>query len=402
MTQRLNVVTLWVSATLWLAACGDVQVSLESAQTLAGNDQSATLAAELQTQIVGPATALRAAVAEPSLTPLTAAPSDTPLPVASPTLGVETSPPTSAPRATPAPPSATQVAPPPQKTSTVISSPRVAAFTVGPNPVERGSTLTVAWDVPGAAEVSIWPMTYDRKTGRWYRVPAGQSFQLLPSPAATGSASGQQTLSIKIDSRYPIQFELQALGADGTTVVATSEVIRFKCYPNLVSGTGFCPYPPETVPAVYQAFEYGHLIWRGDLAQTYVLSNNQSYYIPWSLIPNSAESASVTTPPVGLYPPGEHFAGLWSSHTLQAGVIGSSPPESRALTVGEILGWATGPEQVYSMPMQKDLENTSSGIHQDSIKLTLPDGRFAVLILYNGYYGTHGPGWGMLNPPWGR
>jgi hypothetical protein len=43
----------------------------------------------------------------------------------------------------------------------------IGAFTASPNLVERGSSVTLSWDVPGAAQIAIWPMVFDLKTGRW-------------------------------------------------------------------------------------------------------------------------------------------------------------------------------------------------------------------------------------------
>ncbi len=217
------------------------------------------------------------------------------------------------------------------------SSLAVKSFAASPNPVDRNAQLTLSWDVAGAASVTLWPMTYDRKLGRWFRIPAGAPGYPYSSPAASGSAKGQWTMRVPSDARYSLRFELEAADASGAKIVAATDVIDLTCYPS-VTGSGYCPFPAQSVQGAYQPFEQGLLIWRGDTQQIYILSANQTYYIPWSLQSAINSTNSLPPPPTGLYAPADRFAGLWSSFRLIAGVLGTTPPEWRTLTVAEILG----------------------------------------------------------------
>lgn len=277
----------------------------------------------------------------------------------------------------------------------------IKSFAVSPNPVERGAVLTFSWNAPGATGVSIWPMTYDPKTAKWYRLTGGDVYQSA-SLTEFASAVGQATVSVPSDARYSYRFDLEATGASGAKVTATSEIISLRCYPPLGS-SGYCPFPAQSIQASYQPFEYGHLIWRGDTQEIFILSTNQAYHIPWSLQPAIPQTNPITPAPPGLYAPAERFAGLWSSFSKDASVVskaataGIGTPESHTLALCEILGWATAPEQTYTMNMQIDLDDTQSGVLFDNMVLSLPDQRLMHLILYDGANGTTGPMWSMIS-----
>lgn len=273
--------------------------------------------------------------------------------------------------------------------------PTIQSFTVSPSPVERGTELTLRWDAPGATRVSIWPMTYDRKVGAWYRVPAGQVYQSV-SPADFDTTTGQMTIAVPDDARYAYRFELEATGASGSKVTATSEVVDLTCHPPL-GWSDHCPFPVQDVKASYQPFERGFLIWREDTQEVFLFSTHPDDYLPWSLQSTIQPTRPIPSPPPGLHAPAERFAGLWSSLDLQVTSV-SSASQPRTLPLGEILGWAKAPEQTYTMRMQYDLDNTRGAAVFDYLYLTLPDGQVMSLVPYDGVDGTTGPSWTIIDP----
>ena len=294
-------------------------------------------------------------------------------------------------------PAGTVVPPTPAASPTRPTSLAVVALTVSPNPVERGGEVSVRWDVPFAVKVTLWQMTYDRQTGRWYRHTEEVPGFPLASPAVSSSTQGEWTGRVPGDARYSFRFELEARDSEGRLVEATSDVVELRCYPS-IAGSGYCPFAPQTAAGEYQPFEKGHLLWRGDTGQVLIIPANPDYYLPWSLEQPAPETRPIGEPPAALFPPAGRFAGLWSSHLVQAIPTGAATLEQHSLPLGALLGWATAPEQAYSLTVQVDLDNTQSGILNDHLFVSLPDGRVASLILYNGARGVNGPAWTILEP----
>jgi hypothetical protein len=67
--------------------------------------------------------------------------------------------------------------------------------------------------------------------------------------------------------------------------------------------------------------------------------------------------------------------------------------EGQTLTVGKLLGWATGPEQVYTMQQQVGL-----GINGYVKLLSLPDEDIALLLLGSDIQDNGGPDWHIIKP----
>ena len=273
----------------------------------------------------------------------------------------------------------------------------VVSFTASPNPVDRGQELTLSWDVAFALKITVWPMTYDRKTGRWSRLDEDAGPDPMGLPHTSNDASGQWTGRVPDDARYPLRFEVEAFDDQGARVIGSSEVVALRCYPSIASG-GYCPLAPATIDAAYQSFELGYLIWRADTDHILVISANPAYYLPWSLEASTPRVRPIPAPPAGRLPPGWRFAGLWSSFDVTVPSVGAATPELRTLALSELLGWATGPQVEYEMRAQIDLDNTQSGILNDRLFVSLPDGRLAALILYDGAQGATGPAWSFVEP----
>jgi hypothetical protein len=256
---------------------------------------------------------------------------------------------------------------------------QVVSFTVAPNPVERGGTVKVKWNVTGASHVALWQMTYDSKLGRWYR--------RLPSPVTTGAEVGEWAITVPEDADRTLRFELEATDASGNSISTTSDEIQLVCHPIFFDPDYFpawCPSAPQTTPAALQSFEHGHMVWCSDTGQVYVLLQHPERLNEWSAYPAPGQAADVGVPPAGLYAPGEHFAGVWVEldEHLQS-----------------TLGWATAPEQTYVLTSQLSL---SSGFYmglQDDLFLSWPDGQVAHLSVYlSAPNHDNGPAWTFITP----
>jgi hypothetical protein len=248
---------------------------------------------------------------------------------------------------------------------------RVLSFTVAPNPVERGGRVTVTWNVAGASRVTLWRMQYGSKMGYWYR---------LRPPDTSGSATGEWTIVVPHDAtwqrtaavdqpHWDLKFELEATDDAGNSVVATSEEIRFICHPpvfdlNVTWVT--CAHPAATTRAAFQPFEHGHMIWRADTGQVYVLLEHTKHASPWRVHHPTGPTVDTGGPPTGLYAPGEHFRETWIhlDESWQSA-----------------LGWATASERTYDLTSQLSLLGGHPIAGNDDLYLSWPDGRVAHLLV---------------------
>ena len=274
-----------------------------------------------------------------------------------------------------APPAGSSATPP------AVSELAIKSFTVNPNPVERGATLTVSWDVPGAARTTLLAMRGPTGShGDLWWSPASEEFGL---PLTFSSATGHTTVLVPGNMSHQVfRFDLEAIDALGMKVTANSEDIRLKCAPPLTGqDQTLCPFPAQVVRASYQPFEHGYLIWRGDTQEIFVLLANEAYASGWSLHPTIDLRPTLTLAPPELYEPSERFAGLWASDW------GKTPT-----ALSEILGWATEPEQAYDMTMQFTWGNGGS-VPSAVLLLSFPDQHVVSLIALDGANSTSGPAW---------
>ncbi len=122
-------------------------------------------------------------------------------------------------------------------------------------------------------------------------------------------------------------------------------------------GEGCPAEPAREVQAAYQPFERGHMVWRADWGEVYVHFNDRSaYHFIESVLDSAPDNPVTEMPPEGFYKPVSGFGRVWGNF----------------VDVRERLGWATAPEQGYTMRVQQvRVEPTVFVLHY----LTLPDGR---------------------------
>lgn len=92
-----------------------------------------------------------------------------------------------------------------------------------------------------------------------------------------------------------------------------------------------------TMPAAYQPFERGFMLWRGDIGMIFVFSKDGYYYIfPSEQYSGLPDNPITDTPPDGRSLPTSGFGKVWGS----------------SANIRDLVGWALGGEQSYTMTFQ--------------------------------------------------
>ena len=122
------------------------------------------------------------------------------------------------------------------------------------------------------------------------------------------------------------------------------------------------PVTAFTVQAAYQPYDTGFMIWRADTGEVYAFFNSGSFGVyPESYYASLMETIDNVTTPAGRVRPIRGFGRVW---------WGNYPDFSYSL------GWATAPEEGYTMNIQTLVDGSTS--------FALPTGR--VLKWYRGLW----------------
>jgi hypothetical protein len=302
--------------------------------------------------VVGTPTPLVVALtATPTSTPEpTRGPTDTPQPTPTSTSTPEpTTAPTNTPRPTPTPTLTLQ--PTLQPTSTPGEPPQIRSFTASPDPIERGGSVTLAWEAPGTISVGITRLSEDG--------------DIFLTPEAVGlPASGSITLQVPDDYVEHVKYYLS--GVLHKAYVTVGIICRYDEYiaPR-------CPLTQDDVWAAYEPFEWGHMVWRSDTLEIYVLHADgtyETYEDTW----HEGDPVDIPgTPPPGLHAPVRGFGNLYAQQ-----------PHVR-----ERLGWATSLEAGYTMHVET-IRGGSGRYPGRSIYFTLPDNRAVNLYPFTSTWTT--------------
>lgn len=225
----------------------------------------------------------------------------------------------------------------------------IHTFDVQPRTVAAGGPLTLTWEVSGVNGVSLW-MWHEALPTR--RVSLSGTGTLLP-------LSGSLTISAPTEvtsARFTI-FGQDGTGQEGIPVTITCT------YPWFAAGERqtFCPNAPARLAqAAYQPFERGLMIWfEGRVWWLDANGNGRIDPDRWA----GGDVVYSETPPQGLFQPIRGFGTLW---VADAGVRSA-------------LGWATAPEQGYTIQVQETNDFARPGqrgsYYASEVVLTLPDGR---------------------------
>jgi hypothetical protein len=238
--------------------------------------------------------------------------------------------------------------PTPAPTTTLPGRQGILSFTATPTTVERGGTVTLAWDTIRVGGVSITRLSGD-----------GGIF--LETEALDLAATGSLTLEVPEHYVESVTYYLGARSASGALYKAYATVKILCPYSDHLAPR--CPLDRKQVWAAYEAFERGHMVWRDDTREITVLYNDgsfESYEDTWQ----EGDPVDIPgSPPPRLFAPVRGFGHLYAGQSH----------------VRERLGWATTAEVGYTMTVETILGG--SGLHRVvSTYLTLPDDR--VISLY--------------------
>ncbi|NIV36619.1 MAG: hypothetical protein GWN58_46455 [Anaerolineae bacterium] len=285
----------------------------------------------------------------PAATP---APTQTPSPtepVAMPGPTLEPSPAvTSTPQSTSTPARQPTHTPSPTPTQPPKPSVYIRTFTASPDPIERSGTVTLTWDAPGAEAVGITRLS-----------PTGDIF--LEPEAHDLPAQGSMDLQVPDNYVESVKYYLGARDATGELAQAYVTVGVLCSYDEYIAPR--CPLSQVHPWAAYEPFERGHMVWREDTREIYVLYDDGDYETYLDTWQEGDPVVIPGTPPPGLYAPVRGFGNLYASQ-----------PQAR-----ERLGWATAEEEGYTMWVET--RPGGSGRYPGiTTYFTLPDG--TVLNLY--------------------
>ena len=217
----------------------------------------------------------------------------------------------------------------------------IRSFTANPDPVERGGTVTLTWNAPPTTSAGIIRLS-----------PEGDIF--LPTEAPYLPASGSITLQVPEEYTERVKYCLGARDANGTlhkAYVTIGIICRYDEY-----FAPRCPLTQDTIWAAYEPFERGHMVWRSDAREIYVLyadGRYETYEDTWH------EGDPVDIP--GAPPPGS-----------QAPVRGFGYLYAHEPGVRQGLGWATDKEAGYTMVVET-IRGGSGRYPGTSTYFTLPD-----------------------------
>lgn len=228
---------------------------------------------------------------------------------------------------------------------------QVITFTASPNPVERGGTLTLSWQVSGLDQIGITRLSES----------AGIYLESLWSEQYGGIFPAQGSLTYTIPDRYVEQIPFVLLNpGKGPLETLTVPII---C-PFAETFTDACPLTRQSTPAAFQPFENGYMVWRADTQAIYILYQNghfEEYADTWV---EGQPDVIDETPPAGYTVPQRGFGQVWGTQAA----------------VREQLGWALGAETAYTMMVE-----VYPGVwnRPDTQRFTLPDGRLIDIYPYS-------------------
>lgn len=235
---------------------------------------------------------------------------------------------------------------PAAETGGAAGGPTIITLTVSPNPVERGGTVTVAWEVRDAARVNVYRSN-----------PANEFADFLTDQPSAGA----WTLTLPEYHVDSAQFYLEAEGAGGVTAEA-SVAVQVLCpysYFFAADEPEVCPLNEAvTQPAAWQPFERGSMLWRSDTGEIYVLLDEGSvsiYEDTWQ----EGETFDVGDAPAGFVAPLRGFGKVWAENT----------------DLQDLLGWAITDEIGYETQLQQ-----SGDFRYPSTFIAWPDGRVIAIV----------------------
>lgn len=147
----------------------------------------------------------------------------------------------------------------------------IESFTVSPNPVDRGDTLTIAWSTSHADVITLRDMPFDTNFGDAWIVTSQPTYTDLP-------ATGTMTYDVPADFRRSLRFALEVTVENGETHLVRSEVVELQNYPCWHDPNQTCIDPPQEHPVMLQTYEHGYLLQQEDTGIVYLLKTDIPFW----------------------------------------------------------------------------------------------------------------------------
>lgn len=241
--------------------------------------------------------------------------------------------------------------------------------------IPAGGCITLSWAVPKASRVvlhgSNWPDGVQKgmtQEGSSVVCPSAATYYIPNEPVQytlLASYTDGQTASREIVVRY------EGAGASQPVPSATFD-------PNATPAE--VPVTPDaSVAAIFQSFENGWIIWRGDNDTFFILLGDGNLISYRSNAPFQPVFQNEPTPP-DRFDPHALLDGIWRTRIGQT-------------VVGEVIGWATAPAQTYNARV--------FGQVAFGLGMTLPDGRYVNLNFEGPWYmeGITAGNWAVSGGP---
>jgi hypothetical protein len=272
---------------------------------------------------------------------------------------------------------------------------KLIAFTAAPDTIDQGGEVMLTWSVRGIEAVAI-EQYYGYKTAYDVRYA-----DLPPSGTLTVRLSNSQPKSYapSVPYLYGATFLLVPNNGSGwysDTGIFGSTSVSMRCpYDGFFFGVeedsggyimDFCPLAPaQQVDALYQPFEKGFIIWRGDTRESYAFStltgDTEGSAIRYSSEAYAEDAfADVPVPP-------QYASEIPFGFYQPVGDIGHVWKDARWLLS---LGWAKAEATPYTATVQDSYAGSFGSL---IAYMTLPDGR---IIRY--YNDNTVPFWNVVKP----
>ncbi|GAB4573965.1 MAG: hypothetical protein Kow0077_18180 [Anaerolineae bacterium] len=223
----------------------------------------------------------------------------------------------------------------------------IRQFDVQPRTVRAGDPVTITWEVTGVngVDVLMWHAALPTR----YVSLAGSGVLLPLSGSLTVNAPEEVT-----HARFSL-FGADSGGENGIEIAITCR------YPWFQAGDAqpFCPSgPAQTYQAAYQPFEKGYMLWFDDQIWAVWGGSGAIYPDQWA----GGDVVWNEPPPEGRVQPVRGFGTLWTTDE----------------NVRMLLGWATAPEQGYTLQIQQTAPIYRAGLRgsyrASDVIISLPDG----------------------------
>lgn len=254
--------------------------------------------------------------------------------------------------------------------------PGIAAFTVTPDRVRPGDTVTLTWATAGAV-AQICPST------AFYEYFSEEDCMDVPL-----AGSMEFVIPADLHDGYrEVSFTLKALSPvalpDPEETVAVRLICDLEWFFDADTDLIGCPFEAITTNAAFQDFEHGTMFWLEQPGRYFILYQREvgeshenrysSIYDPLDIV---RDTSGAITPPEGLLAPSSGFGYVWRGDV--DGVDGFR----------DSLGWAIMPEEGYQATFQCDNAPPTGGRSWQACYLSTPEGQ-VISLMPDGWWMYH-------------